>query len=170
MFAIFLQLISENWKHFMQTLLQDSLNIIVFLHVLSAIIWIGGMIAIRLAVHPTMQSIEEPKIKLGKTLMLVGKFFNIVMPFIALVLITALALIYATNTSNTHNLKFAIWFVMTANFTWMYFKRAKAQKLFDVGNLAQAKATVALIPKLLLPINIVLGIIALWLGVELRGL
>lgn len=154
----------------MAELFTNYANIIVFLHVLSAIIWIGGMIAIRLAVHPTMQSIEEPKIKLGKTLMLVGKFFNIVMPFIALILITALALIYATNSSDTHNIKFAIWFVMTANFTWMYLKRAKAQKLFDAGNLPEAKTTVALIPKLLLPINIVLGIIALWLGVELRGL
>ncbi|MCF6172831.1 MAG: hypothetical protein L3J44_03500, partial [Campylobacteraceae bacterium] len=55
---------------------------IVFLHVLSAIIWVGGMIAIRLAVHPSMQTIEDPKIKLGKTLMLMGKFFNIVIPFI----------------------------------------------------------------------------------------
>lgn len=150
--------------------MQNYIHEIVFLHVLGAIIWIGGMIAIRLAVHPTMQSIEDPKIKLGKTLMLVGKFFNIVMPFIALVLLTALALIYISSTSDTHNLKFAIWFIMTANFAWMYLKRAKAQKLFDAGNLPQAKATVALIPKLLLPINIVLGIIALWLGIELRGL
>jgi len=153
----------------MQTFLHDSLNLIVFLHVLSAIIWVGGMIAIRLAVHPTMQSIEDPKIKLGKTLMLVGKFFNIVMPFIVLVLLTALALVYVTSQTTSHNIKFIIWFIMTANFTWMYMKRYKAQKLFDAGKLPDAKASIALIPKLLLPINIVLGIVALWLGVELRG-
>jgi len=153
----------------MQTFLHDSLNLIVFLHVLSAIIWVGGMIAIRLAVHPTMQSIEDPKIKLGKTLMLVGKFFNIVMPFILLVLLTALALVYVTSQTTSHNIKFIIWFIMTANFTWMYLKRHKAQKLFDAGKLPDAKASIALIPKLLLPINIVLGIVALWLGVELRG-
>ena len=145
-------------------------SIIVFLHVLSAIIWVGGMIAIRLAVHPTMQSIEEPKIKLGKTLMLVGKFFNIVMPFIVIILLTAFILISATTQSTEHTLKFIIWGIMTANFAWMYLKRTKAQKLFDTGKLLDAKATIALIPKLLLPINIVLGIIALWLGVELRGL
>jgi len=59
--------------------------------------------------------------------------------------------------------------LMTMNFTWMYIKRRKAQKLFDAGNLAEAKASVALIPKVLLPINIVLGIMALWLGITLRG-
>jgi hypothetical protein len=52
----------------------------------------------------------------------------------------------------------------------MYFKRRKAQKLFDMGKLPEAKAVVALIPKFLLPLNIVLGLIALWLGVGLRGL
>ncbi|CAA6812418.1 MAG: Unknown protein [uncultured Sulfurovum sp.] len=154
----------------MAELFNNYANIIIFLHVLSAIIWVGGMIAIRLAVHPTMQSIEEPKIKLGKTLMLVGKFFNIVMPFIVIILLTALILTSATTQSTEHTLKFLIWGIMTANFAWMYFKRSKAQKLFDAGKLPDAKATIALIPKLLLPINIILGIIALWLGVELRGL
>jgi uncharacterized membrane protein len=143
---------------------------IVFLHVLSAIIWVGGMIAIRLAVHPSMQTIEEPKIKLGKTLMLMGKFFNIVMPFIFILLITAIVLIFAMGKSPTIEMKENIWMLMTANFTWMYFKRRKAQKLFDMGKMPEAKAVVALIPKVLLPLNIVLGLVALWLGVGLRGL
>ena len=143
---------------------------VVFLHVLSAIIWVGGMIAIRFAVHPSMQTIDEPKIRLGKTLMLMGKFFNIVIPFILILLLTAVILIFAMGKSPIIEIKENIWMIMAANFTWMYFKRRKAQKLFDEGKLPEAKAVVALIPKLLLPINIGLGLIALWLGVELRGL
>ena len=142
---------------------------IVFLHVLSAIIWIGGMIAIRLAVHPTMQSIDDPKIKLGKTLMLMGKFFNIVMPFIVMLLLTAIVLIFAVGKSSTMQIKEFIWVVMAANFTWMYLKRAKAQRLFNQGSFPDAKATVALIPKVMLPLNILLGLVALWLGITLRG-
>ncbi len=152
------------------TLFANYAQAIVFLHVLSAIIWIGGMIAIRLAVHPTMQSIDEPKIKLGKTLQLMGKFFNIVMPFIFILLLTAIILIFAMEKSPELQMKENIWMVMTANFIWMYSKRYKAQKLFEKGELPQAKAMVALIPKFLLPLNIVLGLIALWLGVGLRGL
>ena len=62
---------------------------IVFLHVLSAFVWVGGMIAIRLAVHPNLQLIEDPKVRLGRTLAITGKFFNVVIPFILLLILTA---------------------------------------------------------------------------------
>jgi len=161
---------------------------IVFLHVLSAFVWVGGMIAIRLAVHPNLQLIEDPKVRLGRTLAITGKFFNVVIPFITLLIITAIIMAVglkfreaavdinsnvisetAMYIYNIVHVKEGIWMLMTMNFTWMYIKRRKAQKLFDAGNLAEAKASVALIPKVLLPINIVLGIIALWLGITLRG-
>lgn len=148
---------------------------IVFLHVLSAFVWVGGMIAIRFAVHPTMQSIDEAKIKLGKTLMLVGRFFHLVIPFIVLILLTGLVMTVGMQghhgaQKTIFMLKESIWLIMAANFSWMYFKRRKAQKLFDEGKLPEAKEAVAIIPKLLLPVNIGLGILALWMGISLRGL
>lgn len=148
---------------------------IVFLHVLSAFVWVGGMIAIRFAVHPAMQSIDDAAIKLGKTLMMVGKFFHIVTPFILLIFITGLVMAVALQGHHGGEkmifmLKESIWVVMAANFSWMYLKRSKAQRLFDAGDLPGAKASMSLIPKLLLPINILLGIVALWFGITLRGL
>lgn len=157
-------------KEFALEIFANHAHEIVFLHVLSAFIWVGGMIAIRFTVHPTMQSIEDPKIKLGKTLALMGMFFNLVIPFILLILLTAVTMVFAMGSSLNMQIKETIWVVMAANFLWMYLKRRKAQRLFNAGDLALAKATVALIPKLLLPLNIVLGIAALWLGVTLRGL
>jgi len=161
---------------------------IVFLHVISAIIWIGGMIAIRLAVHPNLQLIEEPKVRLGRTLAITGKFFNIVIPFILLIIITAVIMAVglgfranaidengqiinqvAMGIYNIVHIKEVIWTIMTLNFGWMYIKRRKAQKLFDIGNLKEAKETISIVPKILLPINIVLGIVAIWLGITLRG-
>ena len=161
---------------------------IVFLHVLSAFVWVGGMIAIRLAVHPNLQLIEDPKVRLGRTLAVTGRFFNIVIPFIILLIVTAVIMAVglgfraaavdasgniiseaAYATYNLVHVKEGIWMIMTMNFGWMYLKRRKAQKLFDAGNLPEAKEKVALIPKLLLPINIALGLAALWLGVTLRG-
>lgn len=162
---------------------------IVFLHVLSAFVWVGGMIAIRLAVHPNLQLIEDPKVRLGRTLAITGRFFNIVIPFIVLLLLTAILMavglgfraaavdasgnIISETAFATYQLihvKEGIWLIMAMNFTWMYLKRAKAQKLYDAGDLPSAKERVAIIPKLLLPINILLGIAALWLGITLRGL
>jgi len=162
---------------------------IVFLHVFSAIVWVGGMIAIRLAVHPNLQVIDDPKIKLGRTLAITGKFFHIVMPFILLLIVTAVLMALglgfriAAVDAEGHivsqsafalyqivHVKEVIWVIMTANFSWMYIKRRKAQILFDKGEFAKAKAQVSIIPQYLLPLNILLGIAALWFGLTLRGI
>jgi len=162
---------------------------IIFLHVISAVIWVGGMIAIRLAVHQNLQLIEDKKVRLGRTLAITGRFFNIVIPFIIILIVTATIMavgfgfrVSALNeagdiisqsaymTYQTVHIKEAIWLVMSMNFTFMYIKRRKAQKLFFLGEFKNAKESVAIIPKLLLPINIVLGIVAIWLGITLRGL
>ncbi len=148
---------------------------VVFLHILSAFIWVGGMIAIRVAVHPVLQSIQEPKIKLGKTLEITGRLFHLVIPFIVTLLVTGLMM--AVSSKGHHGelkslflSKEIIWTVMTVNFSYMYLQRRVAWKLFEAGKLSEAKAKVKHIPNLLLPINIVLGITALYLGVGLRGL
>lgn len=78
-------------------------SIIVFIHVLSAVIWIGGMIAIRFAVHYSIQSIENPKIKLGKTLENLKRFFYLVIPSILSLLITAIIMIISFKLNETPN-------------------------------------------------------------------
>jgi uncharacterized membrane protein len=164
---------------------------IVFLHVLSAFIWVGGMIAIRVAVHPVigrggvtakemlqndvMSSMLVPKQRLGITLQITGRLFNLVMPFIVILFATGLMMAIATGGHHGDLKSFflskeILWTIMAGNYIYMYIKRAKAWKLFSQGDVALAKAQLSLIPNLLLPINIVLGIVALWLGVSLRGL
>lgn len=158
----------------MAQLFADYAAIIVFLHVIGAVIWVGGMIAIRVTVHPSLQSIDTPELKLGKTLEIVGRLFNLVIPFIVLILLTAIIMIVAMGFKESDLFsvviaKEAIWTIMTANFIFMYVKRNKAQKLFSAGDLPAAKAQVALLPNVLLPINLVLGVVAVFLGVTLRG-
>ena len=154
----------------MQSLFAQYGDVIVWLHVVSAFVWVGGMIAIRFAVHPMMQQVEDPKVKLGTTLKIMRRFFHLVIPFILIILVTAIAMVLATESTSIAHIKEGIWMVMTANFMLIYLKRHKGQKAFDAGDLALAKASVSLIPNLLLPINILLGLVALWLGITLRGL
>jgi len=145
-------------------------TIILFLHVFSGVIWVGGMIAIRVAVHPVMQSIEDPTIKLGKTLEIVGRLFHLVIPFITLLILTALIFeIYWGYSGILIRIKEAIWSIMTLNFIYMYLRRYKAWKLFQAGKLKEAKELAKPLPNLLLPINIFLGVVAIFLGVVLRG-
>jgi uncharacterized membrane protein len=166
-------------------------HLLVFLHVLSAIIWVGGMIAIRAASHPVIarggvtdaqmlqtkmiSEIIEPKQRLGITLQITGRLFNLVIFFI--ITLFATGLIMAIATGGHHGdlktlfvSKEIIWMIMAVNFIYMYIRRAKAWKLFNKGDIKEAKAKMKWIPNVLLPLNIVLGLIALWMGVSLRGL
>jgi len=166
-------------------------HLLVFLHVLSAIIWVGGMIAMRVAVHPVISrggvtdaqmllsdkiaDILEPKQRLGITLQTTGRLFNLVIVFI--ITLFATGLIMAVATGGHHGAlktlfisKEIIWTMMAVNFTFMYIRRVKAWKLFNQGKIKEAKAKMKWMANVLLPVNIVLGLVALWMGVGLRGL
>ena len=149
-------------------------TLIIFLHVFSAIIWLGGMIVIRFAVHYSMQNIEEPSIKLGRTLENLKRFFSMVIPSIITLLITAIIMILALGFKDTELYKYVIlkeiiWIVMSAIFIVIYIRRNEAQKAFDNKDFATAKNHLNPIAKYLIPINIFLGTIALILGITLRG-
>lgn len=149
-------------------------SIIVFLHVISAVIWVGGMIAIRFAVHYSIQEIQEPKIKLGRTLENLKRFFNIVIPAILTLLITAIIMIIALKFQETEHYalviaKEIIWTIMTLIFITIYIKRNKAQKAFDNNDFANAKNNLLPIATYFIPANIILGLIAIFLGITLRG-
>jgi len=169
----------------------NNAQFIVMVHVLSAIIWIGGMIAMRVAVHPVvsrggvtpeqmlrsdvMVDMLEPKQRLGITLQAMGRLFNLVMPFILFLFMTGMIMAIATGghkgeLKTLFISKEIIWTIMSLNYAYMYFKRATAWKLFEVGKIKEAKARMKWMANVLLPLNIVLGIVALWIGVTLRGL
>ena len=155
-------------------LFKNYSSIIVFLHVTSAVIWVGGMIAIRFAVHYSMQNIEDPKIKLGRTLENLKRFFNMVIPAILTLLVTAIIMIIALGFKGTELYsiviaKEIIWTIMTVILITIYIKRNKAQKAFDSGDFANAKNNLLPIATYFIPANIILGLIAIFLGITLRG-
>lgn len=158
----------------METLFNSFSSGIIFLHVISAVIWVGGMIAIRFAIHYSMQDIEEPKIKLGRTLENLRRFFNMVIPAIIILLVTAIIMIIALGFKGTslYSIVIAkeiIWTIMTIIFITIYIKRNKAQKAFNEGKLPLAKEILTPIAQYFIPINIILGLIAIYFGITLRG-
>ncbi|RXJ53705.1 hypothetical protein [Candidatus Marinarcus aquaticus] len=149
-------------------------SFIIFLHVLSAIIWLGGMIAIRLAVHYSVQGIEDAPIKLRTTLFNLKYFFKLVIPSIVLLLVTALIMVLAVdfkvlNLASAVYLKEGIWTMMTLVFILIYIKHVNAFKAFNKEDYKSAKAFLLTIANYLIPINILFGLGALFLGITLRG-
>ncbi|WP_456449597.1 hypothetical protein [Hydrogenimonas sp.] len=155
-------------------LFNDYAFFLVFLHVLGAIVWVGGMIGMRLAVHPGLQHIEDPKKRMARTLEIVRNLFALVLPFIVLILLTGLVMGLAVGAPGTElatvvYLKEAVWSIMTVNYGVMVYRRNVAERRFVSGDMAGAREMMEPIPNLMLPINIALGVLALVLGIYLRG-
>ena len=146
-------------------------TLIVFLHVISAVVWVGGMIIMRYAVHYSFAHLEGPE-KLQRTSHALKNLFLLVSPFILTLLATALIMATAMglNFSDVKTVvmaKEAIWTIMALNFLLMLWLRSKAQKNITIGEYAKARASLEPIGKYMVPLNITLGVIAIYLGVIL---
>lgn len=175
-------------KEFLVQLFADYRLTIIFLHVISAVIWVGGMIAIRFAVHQSCAMITDPKIKMERAVHTLKRLFTIVTPFAVILIITAVIMAvglgfraaamdamgnviddYAMSLYNIVHIKEAIWMVMAINLGVMMYRRGQAQKALLNENLERAKEMLTPIAQYLVPLNIVLGIIAIFMGVVLRN-
>ncbi len=175
-------------KEFLVQLFADYRLTIIFLHVISAVIWVGGMIVIRFAVHQSCAMIIDPKIKMERAAHTLKRLFTIVTPFAIILIITAVIMAvglgfraaaldvmgnviddYAMSLYQTVHIKEAIWMIMAINLGVMIYRRGQAQKALLNENLERAKEMLTPIAQYLVPLNIVLGIIAIFMGVVLRN-
>ncbi len=175
-------------KDLMVQLFADYRTPIVFLHVLSAVVWVGGMIAIRFAVHQSCAMIADPKLRMERAVHTLKRLFTIVLPFVIVLIITAVIMavglgfraaaldemgnVIDANAMNVYkivHLKEAIWLVMAINLGAMMFRRNQAQKALANNDLGRAKSMLEVISKYMVPLNIVLGVIAIFIGVFLRN-
>lgn len=153
----------------MEAFFAEHRTIIIFLHVISGVVWVGGMIAMRYAAHHSFLKIEPPKVRLTNIAYALKRLFTIVFPFVLVLLITAVLMIkgYSLGSSEFSiyaHLKEGIWSIMFINLLIMIKRRNKASALLDNDNVADAKAQLEPISKFMVPLNIVLGIIAILLG------
>lgn len=146
-------------------------DIIIFLHVISAVVWVGGMIATRFATHYALAELEPP-VRLERTAHVLKNLFKIVLPFVFISLATALIMAIAMGLHHGELKAVAlskeiIWTIMTLNLFAMMFRRSKAEQALKSGDLVAAKPLLSMIGTYMVPLNIILGLIAIFLGVTL---
>ncbi|MDQ7043107.1 MAG: hypothetical protein Q9M34_06195 [Sulfurimonas sp.] len=175
-------------KELIYEIFADYRTQIVFLHVISAVVWVGGMIAMRFAAHNSFMHIESPLNRLERISHALKRLFAIVTPFVIILIITAVIMavglgfreaavdansnVIDENAMFLYNLihiKEGIWMLMAMNLSYMAFLRSGADKLLDKGDARGAKSKLGLIGKYLVPLNIVFGIVAIYMGVFLRN-
>lgn len=159
----------------MSAFFAEYARIILFIHVLFAVTWIGGMVAIRFALHPSLAVIDSGQKRLELTIATLNKFFLMVSTAIVFIGITGIIMMLGIGFKSvptlylTVHIKSQIWMLMAVVYGIIYFKFTKAKKMFELGDLDGAKQKLAPLAKWLIPINIFLGLIEIMLGIVLRG-
>ncbi|MFA5455456.1 MAG: hypothetical protein WC272_09070 [Sulfurimonas sp.] len=158
----------------MQDIFLEYKTFIVFLHVISAVVWVGGMIAMRYAAHQSFLKIESPLKRLEHIAYALKRLFVIVVPFVVILLITAIFMVkgYGLSQSDFAPLSYAkeaIWSVMFVNLTVMILRRNRGERFLNEGNMVGAKNQLELIGKVMVPLNIILGITAILIGTYLSS-
>ena len=175
-------------KDFISMLFGDYATQIIFLHILSAVVWVGGMVAMRFAAHNSFMHIASPLHRLERISHALKRLFYIVIPFVIILITTAVIMAVALGFREAavdahHNVinetamalynlvhvKEVIWMIMAGNLSVMLYLRSQADKLLHKGDSHGAKTKLTWIGKYLVPLNIILGIIAIYLGVVLRN-
>ncbi len=147
----------------------------------------GGMVAMRFAAHHSFMHIESPAIRLTRISHALKRLFTIVTPFVILLIITAVIMAvglgfraaavdaggnvidqYAMDIYNLVHVKEVLWMLMGMNLAVMIFRRNQVDKLLNLEKIPEAKAKLEPIGKYMVPVNIVLGTLAIYLGVTLR--
>jgi uncharacterized membrane protein len=174
-------------KDFLIELYAQHSTIIIFLHIVSSVVWVGGMITMRFVEHYSFRMIKDGKVKLTHSLYSLKRLFIVVLPFVLILILTAVVMIiglgfksaavdingniintYAMQLYNIIHIKESIWMIMTLNLVLMAIFRNKAEKYIENDNINSAKKLADLIAKYMVPLNIILGLIAIYLGVTLR--
>lgn len=158
----------------MQEIFLEYKTFIVFLHVISAVVWVGGMIAMRYAAHYSFLEIESPQKRLERIAHALKRLFVIVLPFVIILIVTAIFMIKGYGLSQSHfsplsHAKEGIWTIMFINLMVMIFRRNRGERFLNEGNMVGAKNQLELIGKFMVPLNIVLGIAAIFLGTYLSS-
>ena len=163
-------------------IMTDYTNLVIFLHVLSAVIWVGGMMAILVITKTAHKSVSDER-RLSGRATLIKSYFKFLIPFIVTLFITALimALGYKDNAIGEDGfildyqsmevykyitMKGSIWGGMIMNMFLMVWVISKAEKADCT--LQKASDCMWLVNTYLLPINIILGTIAIYIGVSIR--
>jgi uncharacterized membrane protein len=158
----------------MVELFAEYKTLIVFLHVISAVVWVGGMIAMRFAAHPSFMAIASNQERLARVVYATKRLFIIVFPFTIILLVTAVIMLLGYDLKNTPyaqfgHIKEGIWSVMFVNYLIMIKRRNRASKLLAEGDVIGAKNSMGIVGKYMIPLNIILGIVAIYLGAVLSS-
>jgi len=137
---------------------------------------LGRMVMIRVIIKPTLMAIDDEAVRYSRCIRILDKYTYYILATM-LILISAsltmsvgLGFEYASPTMfSLIHVKEALWVFIIFNFVYMYTKLYNAKILYKKRNFFEVHENLGLIVNFLIPLNIILSLIASYIGVIIRG-
>ena len=149
------------------------MNFAPLLHVLSVVVWVGGMFFAYMALRPVAASVLEPPLRLRLWAGVFGKFFPWVWASVALILLTGLYMLMKMGGASAPHYAMSmlvLGVVMMLIFAHVFFapykklKRAVSEQNWKAGGAALAQI------RMLIGINLSIGLLTIAVVFVGRGL
>lgn len=154
----------------------DFGRIIVFLHIMSAAFLIGSMMMIRFIVKPALMAIDDEAVRYSRCIRILDRYFYYIFVIMVILISASLTMSvglgfqYASPTMfSIVHVKEALWLFMAFNFLYMYIRFLNAKRLYKKRNFFEVHENLGLIVNFVMPLNILLALMASYLGIVIRG-
>jgi len=163
-------------QEFLLNLFGDFGRIIVFLHVVGASFLIGSLFMVRFIIKPTLMAIDDEAVRYSRCIRILERYFYFLLGIMILIISASLTMSvglgfeYASPTLySLIHVKEALWLFIAFNFVYMYTKLMNARRLFKTREFFEVHENLGLIVNCLIPLNLILTLIAAYIGVIIRG-
>jgi uncharacterized membrane protein len=139
-------------------------NILLCLHLLAAIVWVGGMVLMHFVVRPAVAAALEPPQRLPLMTAVLGGFFAWVSASVGMILATGFAMMYLLESGGARppvylHVMLGIGVVMALVFAWIRLREFPALRVAVAASTWPAGAAALLRIRRLVTINLVLGVL-----------
>ncbi len=156
-------------------MLSEYLGLILFFHILSAIVWIGGMIAFIFSFYPSALQIPNDKLMIRTSIRSLRRYFKILLPSVVALGISGILIemsgdydVQAPTIGAMIGAKEAIFALMIINLIFGFYKIKEAKQRCMKSDVHYAQDNIRLIINYFFGVNILLGIFALYFGIMIR--
>lgn len=154
----------------------DYLPLIFAVHIFSAIIWIGGMVAFSLTVYPSVMQIPNEKMAVRTSLRTLNRFFKLLVPVALLSGISGFVMAGGKDYAHQDPVmsvvvtsKELIWLFMVLLWLYAWYKIKEARARCLASDSEHARDNVKLIAHYIFGIASLLGFCAVYFGYILRS-
>lgn len=147
-------------------------NIIIFLHILSASILIGSMFVMIFIVRPAGASVKDVRSKCAHCLRILKRYIIFLIPVMLIIFSASVFMNFGMGFEFGDpaaliivHIKETIWMFIAFNFAYAFKKYLNAKKAFEEEDFLAVQENIILITKYLIPLNLMVSLIAVYLGI-----